>query len=49
MTFSNLHELPLWYTERININDLRILEPEEIETILEEADRSQWPKLENHI
>jgi hypothetical protein len=47
LALSNLQELPLWY--RRPINDLRILEQEEIEIILNEADRSQWPKLEDHI
>lgn len=47
LTFSDLQELPLWY--RRPINDLRILEREEIEIILNEADRSQWPKLEDHV
>ena len=49
MAFNNPNELPVWYMERITINDLRILEREEIEIILNEADRSQWPTLENHI
>lgn len=47
MTF--VYKLPLWYTEPITINDLRILEQEEIEMILNEADRSQWPKISELI
>ncbi len=46
MSFNNLSALPAWYTERITINDLRILEREEIEMIMNQADRPQWPKLE---
>jgi len=34
-----------WYQSRITVNDFRILELEEINVYLDDADRSQWPKV----
>jgi hypothetical protein len=42
---SNMNVVPSWFREPMTRDDYRILEPHEIEVILQEADEPLWPEI----